>query len=217
MRRAFALLIAGCGLVLTSGAGARAATPRPRPHVTPHVDPAYAAFLERRDDRLGAWLPRVDDLVEPSKRHLSKLGPREDALLPLLHAASPLTRFWYSAPGPPSIWAQYDARHRIVRYTNDCCGHEEEVVASGIGPPPHPVAAEDLRGVRTLHGARLGMTQTQIQALYGRVQPHRSTSGTPYDVLSYAHAVKGRPNCGEVQNFGLRAGRVVAIQIGRSC
>ena len=217
MRRAVALLILAYGIMPGAGGGARAATPHPRPHVTPHVDPAYAAFLKRRDDRLSAWLPRVDDLAEPSKRHLAMLGPAEDALLPLLHAGSPLTRFWYSAPGPPSIWAQYDARHRIVRYTNDCCGREEEVLAGGIGPPPHPVAAEDLRGVRTLHGAHLGMTQREVQALYGRVRPHRSTSGTPYDVLSYAHAVNGRPGCGEVQNFGLRNGRVVAIQIGRSC
>lgn len=198
-----------------------AATPPPRAHphvrVTPHVDPLYVAFLKRRDDRLAAWLPRVDDLLEPSKRHLSKLGPREDALLPVIQATSPLTRFWYDAPGPPSVWMQYDARHRIVRYTDECCGHEEEVLAEDVGMPPHRVAAADLRDVHTLHGVRLGMTQRQLERLYGPARRHRSTMRTRYDVLSYGHAFPARPDCGELQNFGFRRGRLVAIQVGRSC
>jgi|GEM_PF-1206325 len=214
-RRALSLLASAVLVALPNVA--RSASATPSPHAAPVVDPNYAAaFLRRRNDALGAWLPRGEDLFEPWRRHRAANGPLGwDEMFTVPRDA---TYFWYGNAGPPRVQAVYDPVRRVVLFEQGCCAWQETVLASVSTPPPYAVKTANLGVLRSRHGIGLGASPSAVRRAYGRAHLYPSTKARGFRVLSYyREQPTSGSTCGWFENFVFRADRLIEIQAGHGC
>ena len=132
------------------------------------------------------------------------------------------TPFSYGPAGPNKGRAVYDRAHDIVLYSKGCCAERGVALTANLGKPPSAVSGADLSGVRTMRGVSLGMTQTQVTAIYGTAQSHATNARPGIATLSYT-TMKGTPtdskgdSCGQFQSFSFRGNRLVSIELLAGC
>jgi hypothetical protein len=131
------------------------------------------------------------------------------------------TFFVYGTAEPIKGRVTYDRAHGIVLYDKGCCAWRGFALASGVAPPPKTVSSADLRGVHTMRGVALGMSQTQVVRIYGPAKPHATPGRPGTTTISYT-TMKGTPNgpgdaCGQFQSFSFRSDRLVAIELLMGC
>jgi hypothetical protein len=129
------------------------------------------------------------------------------------------TPFSYGKAGPPHGVAMYDAQHRIAFYGQGCCAWHSDVLAAGVEPPPIPVEARLLTGIRTQRGLYLGMTTQQALRLYGNASVV-DANGVPGVVTrSYQHKMPppASPTCEEAMTLGFYLDRLIYIGITQAC
>src|SRR5579862_6000047 len=132
------------------------------------------------------------------------------------------TFYVYGTAEPIKGYVAYDRVHGIVLYNRGCCAWRGYALTAGTAPPPKSVSNADLSGVRTARGVALGMTQAQVQKIYGPAQPHAAKGRPGMTTLSYT-TMKGKPNapggdaCGQFQSFTFRQERLVSIELLAGC
>jgi hypothetical protein len=125
------------------------------------------------------------------------------------------TPFVYGNAGPPRGYAWYDSGHRIAFYGQGCCAWHEVALAAGAPPPPVPVADRDLSNVATEHGIKLGMSVTQVEAIYGKSTPYRVRGFPTFSAISYVHTID--KNCVQGQIFAFDRNALVFIHFYDGC
>ena len=174
---------------------------------------------------LGEWLPGIfyaafwDHAAVIVRRDAFRYEGESPQPSALVRGKPPLdgTFFSYGDAGPPKGRVVYDYAHRIAFYNQHCCSWGE-VVAALASPPPKRVVDRDLSTLRTIRGIRLGMSPSQVQAIYGRatrvaVPGHPGTVALAYTTVPR----RSKSQCGEFQNFYFHHGRLVMIQIADGC
>lgn len=187
---------------------------------------------------LGAWLPQADTAFDawskaettgihqydyfvcqsetPVAEHQNNFGYAGRGCAALLKRA---TRFSFGSAEPTTGGALYDRTHGMLFFNAGCCAWRGYVLASGIGPPPSPLAETDLRGIRTMRGVALGMTKPQVTGIYGPGKARATASGVT--VISYTTMSAGPNNspepCGQFQSFSFRNDRLVSIELLAGC
>ena len=132
------------------------------------------------------------------------------------------TFYVYGTAEPIKGYVVYDRVHGIVLYNRGCCAWRGYALTAGTGQPPKSVNNADLSGVRTARGVSLGMTQAQVQKIYGPAQPHAAKGRPGMTTLSYT-TMKGKPNapggdaCGQFQSFTFKQDRLISIELLAGC
>lgn len=190
--------------------------------------------------KLGAWLPTYGDGFDPWDDGQTAISNEDDFFVcsatpvaiptgihsfyfagigcPALKAA---TFFVYGEAGPPKGHILYDRTHRLVLFSEGCCSWGHVVLAETVSPPPKPVTGADLSAVRTKRGVRLGMSPSEVIAIYGHATLHAAPKTPNATMLSYTTLKLKRSDpgnkCGQFQNFVFRAGRLVYIELLGGC
>src|SRR5581483_2773576 len=188
---------------------------------------------------LAAWLPRVGRGFDPQNHGQASWTSKYDYFV-CTNAPSPaptrFANFDYAVRGCPNLrtgtafvygpagtkgHVLYDSAHKVVLYQEGCCAWGNAVLASGIAPPPASVQSGDLSAVRTQRGLKLGMTQAQVAAAYGKTAPHAVPGAAGVTMLSYT-TMRGNPSsaanaCGQFQNFAFRGGKLFYIELLAGC
>jgi hypothetical protein len=132
------------------------------------------------------------------------------------------TSFVYGPAGPVRGRVVYDRAHRIVLYDKGCCAERGFALTANVEQPPKPVSDADLSGVHTKRGVSLGMTQAQVERIYGPTRPHETKRRLGVMTLSYT-TMKGTPTkpagdaCGQFQSFSFRQDRLISIELLAGC
>jgi hypothetical protein len=189
-------------------------------HYRPTAHCARVFGVACKNWRIGAWLPTFGDSNNAwLEGHAALVRVRDE------FAANPDsgTFFVYGNAGPPRGHVIYDPRRKIAFYEQGCCSWHDVVAASGVRPPPVPVATADLSALHTVRGVRLGMLPSDVMRIYGRAKfapmhTHVNLKLLAYTTLPPANTVvKLSTRCGQFQNFYFRARRLVLIQLGNGC
>jgi hypothetical protein len=132
------------------------------------------------------------------------------------------TSFVYGPAGPTKGRVVYDRVHAIILYEKGCCAERGFALTAKVGRPPTAVSDANLSGVHTMRGVWLGMTQAQVQKIYGSVRPHDSKDQPGVTTFSYT-TMKTKPTqpggdaCGQFQSFSFRQDRLVSIELLAGC
>lgn len=131
------------------------------------------------------------------------------------------TFFVYGEAGPPKGHILYDSSHGLTLFSEGCCAWGHVVLAIASGPPPKSVSSADLSNVTTMRGVKLGMTPSQVIAIYGVAKTHGVAGAPKATMLSYTN-LKQKPShpgnkCGQFQNFVFRGGRLIYIELLAGC
>lgn len=132
------------------------------------------------------------------------------------------TSFVYGPAGPVKGSVVYDRAHRIVLYDKGCCAERGFALTENVGQPPRPVTNADLSRVHTLRGVSLGMTQAQVERIYGSARSH-ATKGRPgvatlsYTTMRTKPTEPGGNTCGQFQSFFFRRDRLISIELLAGC
>ena len=127
------------------------------------------------------------------------------------------TAFNTGPAGPERYAIQYDAKHGLARVTRGCCSWHQDILLSGVTPPPEVIVQTDLSGRSTFNGLRLGDSGRDVERIFG---PHAAvTHSGGVDALFYRHAYRdpAGAGCGEDDTILLRSDRVVAIGFTNGC
>jgi len=129
------------------------------------------------------------------------------------------TSFTYAPSGNGSV--VYDRARRIVLYSKGCCAWRGFALTADVGPPPKPVSSADLTGVHTMRGVALGMSQAQVERIYGPARPYDRKGRPGVTTLSYTTMktkfTEPGGACGQFQSFSFRQGRLVSIELYAAC
>jgi len=189
-------------------------------------------FHDACSEAMGRWLPSFgassvwwDRATRIDKRDGFIYGNERPSSPSFLGMQGPDdgSRFVYGTAGPPRGRAVYDRTHRIAFYQQGCCGWSDVVAAADAPAPPKLLLSRDLRNLSTVRGVRLGQTEAEVMATYGKSTPqpvpgHLGVSVLPYTTwpprksVTYVHTP-----CGQFQNFFFRNDRLVLIQLGNGC
>jgi hypothetical protein len=133
------------------------------------------------------------------------------------------TPFVYGAAGPTRGHVVYDPAHRIAFFEQGCCSASEVVAAADVVPPPKHVVTNDLSGLSTVRGIRLGETPTAVMQIYGKSKMLTVTGHAGLQMLAYTTwkpfksvSTVASP-CGQFQNFVFRQERLIYIRFGNGC
>lgn len=176
---------------------------------------------------IGKWLPRSE---RQTRQHSPAARLRKaDRFVVDGKEVSPYwgtnaidgTLFVYGDDTPAKGYAVYDAQHRRALYEEGCCAWHEIVAASDVAVPPVKLVSRDLADVRTVHGARLGMTLPQLQQIYGAASPEPVSGRAGISVLQYefrrSHASRSYAPCEQLESLYFRGGRLFEIDLADAC
>ncbi len=209
--RALAVLASAVLIVLPIDA--RSAPVPPRPHASSGVD-ANTIFLRLRNEALGTWLPRGEDLFEPWHRRRAAVGALGWGDLFIVPRDG--TPFWYGKTAP-RVLAVYDPVRRVALYQQSCCGWQETVLARAA-PPPRAVTTANLGALRSRRGIGLGASPSAVRRAHGWAHLYPSTTTRGLRLLSYYRDHRSKwASCEWFENFVFRANSLVEIQAGHGC
>jgi hypothetical protein len=183
----------------------------------PDPDTGFTAWANGQAAASSAYDYFVCGNASPAEKKQSFYYP--GSACPLVKSG---TSFSYSTPEPKKVNVLYDAAHAIVLYDKGCCAWRGFALTQVVSRPPAPVAAMDLRAVRTMRGVSLGMSSLAVQKLYGAAKPHATKERPGMTTLSYT-TMRGTPSkpsgdaCGQFQSFFFRQDRLVSIELLTGC
>jgi hypothetical protein len=129
------------------------------------------------------------------------------------------TSFAYAPSGKGSV--VYDGAHKIVLYSKGCCAWRGFALSANVGPPPKPVSSADLTAVRTMRGVTLGMSQAQVERIYGPARPYGAKGQPNVTTLSYTTMktkfTEPGGACGQFESFSFRQSRLISIELYVAC
>ena len=129
------------------------------------------------------------------------------------------TGFNAGMAGPERFSIQYDAKHALARISRGCCGWHQDILISGVTPPPESIVETDLSGRSTAYGLHLGGSKSDVERIFGRATS--VAHGGEIHAIFYRHLYHD-PNgfgagCGEEDIILLKSDRVVAIAFTNAC
>ncbi|HVA32827.1 MAG TPA: hypothetical protein VNG31_01690, partial [Candidatus Baltobacteraceae bacterium] len=165
-----------------------------------------AASIASADTGIGGWLPTLGVQFSPwgsaQAKYVRKFDSFRCGSAAPSSTANPATfdypmsacavlmggtAFSFGSGEPQRGRVVYDSSHRIVLYYSGCCASRAYVLAADASPPPMPLRAADLSGVRTQRGITLGMTIDQVQHVYGPATAYAPSNGPPgVRILTYS-------------------------------
>lgn len=130
--------------------------------------------------------------------------------------------FSFGSGEPQTGHALYDAAHRVVLFDIGCCAWRSYMLAGDMAKPPAAVAAADLSGVHTDRGVVLGMTRSQVTAIYGPAEAYAQADAPAGTTALTYTTLKGKKwtadqTCLQIQTFSFRSGRLVSIAVLAGC
>ncbi len=162
-----ALSLLASAVLIALPIDARSAPVPPRPHASSVLD-AHTIFSRLRNEALGAWLPRGEDLLEPWHRRraaVGALGWGDQFIVP-----RDATFFWYGKTAL-RVLAVYDPVRRVALYEQGCCGWQETVLVDVSKPPPRAVTTANLGAVHSRRGIGLGASPSAVRRAHGSGAP----------------------------------------------
>jgi len=178
-----------------------------------------AASIASADTGIGGWLPTLGVQFSPWGSAQAKYVRKFDSF-----------RCGSAAPSSTANPATFDypmsACAVLMGGTAFSFGSGEpqrgRVLAADASPPPMPLRAADLSGVRTQRGITLGMTIDQVQHVYGPATAYAPSNGPPgVRILTYSSfssdPVRSSEACGQYQVFAFRDRRLYFIEIYVGC
>lgn len=228
------MFVAGCGMKISGGTALYTIA------LTVALAASTAvAFGSAWSPALGAWLPNPDTGFDAWSKGQTAVTHQYDYFVcgssrapteqkrSFYYAGdvcSPIkngTSFVYGTGEPIKGKVVYDRVHRIVLYNKGCCAWRGFALTANVEKPPKPVSDADLSGVHTMRGVSLGMTQAQVERIYGAVRTHAAKGRPGATTLSYT-TMKAKPTepgdpCGQFQSFSFRQNRLISIELLAGC
>jgi hypothetical protein len=129
------------------------------------------------------------------------------------------TGFNAGMAGPERFSIQYDAKHALARISRGCCSWHQDILISGVTPPPEAIVETDLSARSTAYGLHLGGTRSDVERIFGRATSVAHKDNT--DAIFYRHLYHD-PNgfgagCGEEDIILLKSDRIVGIAFTNGC
>jgi hypothetical protein len=78
------------------------------------------------------------------------------------------TAFNAGMAGPERFAIQYDAKHGLARIRRGCCSWHQDILVSGVTPPPEAIVGTDLSGCSTFDGLHLDGSRSDVERIFGR-------------------------------------------------
>ena len=119
------------------------------------------------------------------------------------------TGFNAGMAGPERIQIQYDSKHGLARISRGCCSWHQDILISGVSPPPETILETDLSGRSTYDGLHMGGSRSDVERIFGRTTTI-AHGGNIYAIY-YRYPYPQNAGCGEGDFVLFKNDRIVAI------